>query len=212
MFSNSANDYLSTSSNSIQKGPYILQEAASNNVDTNARCPAHSYSQPYSTTGIMLSTLSDKSEAELRMILMDKDIYNKFLHSIGEVKYLDSLRNDLQMKTVQMARRNLEFACLIKELKNQCTIIRTTELAVAEEKLQELEIKEKELSVLSTPCLLQNLKDAARETDDESEQLQNLLFAREIEVAHFIPHYKRLRMIHHWQSLVHLAALSSSLS
>ncbi|KAH9297246.1 hypothetical protein KI387_028928, partial [Taxus chinensis] len=114
-------------------------------------------------------------EDELRTITTDKDAYNKVLHSIGEVKHLESLRDDLCTKTTQLARKNIENANQIAELKNQCAIIRTTELAVAEEKFHELEKQEQELASLSPVALLENLRDAAHITDEESEKLYHLL-------------------------------------
>jgi len=113
------------------------------------------------------------------------------------------------MKTIQLARKNLENASQIGELRNQCTIIRTTELAVAQEKIDELEKQEKELARLAPASLLEKLKDAANGTDEESENLQHLLLTGEIELSDFIQNYRSLRILYHQRMLLRLAAMPS---
>ncbi|XP_057852524.2 vacuolar protein-sorting-associated protein 37 homolog 1 isoform X3 [Cryptomeria japonica] len=148
-------------------------------------------------------------EDELRTYLTDKDAYNKILHSIGEVKHMGHLRDDLCMKTTQLARKNIENATQIAELKNQCAIIRTTELAVAEEKFSELEKQGQELASLSPVVLLEKLGDAANIIDEESENLQHLIMSGEIELSDFIQNYKKMRRVYHTRTLLRLAAMAS---
>lgn len=188
--------------------PYQRAGAVTNTI-VDSRPQSPSYSQLSPAAENIYSLLRDRSVDELQAILTDKEAYNKVLHSIGEVKHLVSLRDDLRMKTIHLARKNLEKASQIGELRNQCTIIRTTELAVAQEKIDELEKKEKELARLAPASLLEKLKDAANGTDEESENLQHLLLAGEIELTEFIQNYRSLRTLYHWRMLLRLAATSS---
>ncbi|KAE9455733.1 hypothetical protein C3L33_12364, partial [Rhododendron williamsianum] len=80
---------------------------------------------------------------ELRKLLADKDAYRQFLLSLDQVKIQNNLRVELQKETLQLARENLEKEPRIMELQNQCRIIRTTELAAAQEKLHEWRGKKK---------------------------------------------------------------------
>lgn len=188
--------------------PYQRAGAVPTIAIADSRPQSPSYSQLSPAAGNIYSLLRDKSVEELQSIFTDKEAYNKVLHSIGEVKHLVSLRDDLRMKTIQLARKNLEKASQIGELRNQCTIIRTTELAVAQEKIDELEKQEKELARLAPASLLEKLKDAANGTDEESENLQHLLLAGEIELSDFIQNYRSLRALYHWRMLLRLAAMS----
>ncbi|KAH7515160.1 vacuolar protein-sorting-associated protein 37 homolog 1 isoform X2 [Ziziphus jujuba] len=72
------------------------------------------------------------------------------------------------------------------ELRNQCIIMRTTELAATEEKLHELDRQKEEMLRFSSPAsLLQRLEDAMNMTDEESENLHKQLF---------VQIYKKLRI------------------
>ncbi|XP_015898597.3 vacuolar protein-sorting-associated protein 37 homolog 1 [Ziziphus jujuba] len=172
--------------------------------------PAHI--SPAEAAGV-IAVLKDKSVDELRKLLSDKDAYHQFLLSIDQVKIQNNLRDELRKETLQLARENLEKEPCIMELRNQCRIIRTTELAAAEEKLHELERqKEETLRFCSPASLLQRLQDAMNKTDEESENLHKQLLDREIELGPFVQKYKKLRTTYHKRALIHLAAKSSSLS
>lgn len=195
----------------ISAGPNSFQRAG----ECTNTCPAPRPQSPFSSDtssesgGVTFSLLADKSEDELRTYLTDKDAYNKILHSIGEVKHMDYLRDDLCLKTTQLARKNIENATQIAELKNQCAIIRTTELAVAEEKFSELEKQGHELSSLSPMILLEKLRDAANIIDEESENLYHLIMSGEVELSDFIQNYKKMRTVYHTRTLLRLAAMAS---
>lgn len=205
------NGYPPLPNNLISAGPNSFQRA----VDVTNTCPAPQpqsllYSDLSPETGaIIFSLLRDKCEDELRTYLTDKDAYNKILHSIGEVKQMDRLRDDLCMKTTQLARKNIENATQIAELKNQCAIIRTTELAVAEEKFSELEKQGQELASLSPVVLLEKLGDAANIIDEESENLYHLIMSGKIELSDFIQNYRKMRTVYHTRTLLRLAATAS---
>lgn len=96
------------------------------------------------------------------------------------------------------------------ELRNQCRIIRTTELAAAQEKLHELERRKEELLKFYSPAsLLHRLQDAMRKTDEESENLDKQLLEGQIDLATFVQKYKKLRQSYHKRALTHLAAKTS---
>nr|XP_029124006.1 vacuolar protein-sorting-associated protein 37 homolog 2 isoform X1 [Elaeis guineensis]XP_029124007.1 vacuolar protein-sorting-associated protein 37 homolog 2 isoform X1 [Elaeis guineensis]XP_029124008.1 vacuolar protein-sorting-associated protein 37 homolog 2 isoform X1 [Elaeis guineensis]XP_029124009.1 vacuolar protein-sorting-associated protein 37 homolog 2 isoform X1 [Elaeis guineensis] len=106
--------------------------------------------------------------------------------------------------------KNLEQEPRIQELKNQSTIIRTTELAAAHEKLLELEReKEETLKLYSPASLLQKLHGAMNIVEEESEMLHRQLLDKEIDLQTFIRKYKKLRTIYHKRALLHLAAKTS---
>ncbi|KAL9688636.1 hypothetical protein QQ045_033059 [Rhodiola kirilowii] len=73
------------------------------------------------------------------------------------------------------------------ELRNQCRIIRTTELAAVQEKLSELERqKEDTLKAYSPSSFLQKLQEVNDKTEEESEALHRQLLDREIDLPTFV--------------------------
>uniref|UniRef100_A0A0D6QTC6 VPS37 C-terminal domain-containing protein n=1 Tax=Araucaria cunninghamii TaxID=56994 RepID=A0A0D6QTC6_ARACU len=199
-------------SNLVPAGFYPFQSASAvteTSFVANSQSPSFSVPSPETVGTTIYCLLRNKSVDELRTIFTDKETYNKVLHSIGEVKHLNSMRDDLCMKTVQLAKKNLEKASQIAELRNQCAIIRTTELAVAQEKFDELEQQEQELARISPVALLEKLRDAANITEEESEKLYNLLMSGEIELSDFIQKHRKLRTLYHTRTLLRLAAMAS---
>ncbi|KAF3664231.1 Vacuolar protein-sorting-associated protein 37 -like protein 1 [Capsicum annuum] len=82
------------------------------------------------------------------------------------------------------AGENLEKEPWIMELRNQCRIIRTTELVVAQEKMHKLKRRKEELLRLySLVSLLHQLQDAMKKMEEESEALLGQLLDREIDHA-----------------------------
>ncbi|KAK2997767.1 hypothetical protein RJ639_025395 [Escallonia herrerae] len=154
--------------------------------------------------------LKDKSVDDLRKLLSDKDAYHQFLLSLDPVKTQNKVRDDLQNETLQLASENLEKEPRMMELRNQCRIIRTTELAAAQEKLNELEKQKQEILKFCSPAsLLHRLQESMHEIDEESETLHRQLLDREIDLAVFVQKYKRLRNTYHRRTLTHLAAKTS---
>ncbi|KAF9594659.1 hypothetical protein IFM89_034342 [Coptis chinensis] len=144
---------------------------------TNAPRPSD-FSQSQSSYGQVVSPseavaiihlLKDRSVDELRKLLSDKDSYNQFLLSLDQVKIQNNLRDELRKGTLQLARENQEKEPRILELRNQCRIIRTTELAAAQEKLNELQRqKEENLKFYSPSTRLQKLQDSMNKIEEES--------------------------------------------
>ncbi|CAA0830423.1 Vacuolar protein-sorting-associated protein 37 homolog 2 [Striga hermonthica] len=159
----------------------------------------------------IISVLKDKSVDELRKLLSDKEAYQNLLLSVEPVKTQNRVRDELRNETVQLARENLEKEPRIMELRNQCRIIRTTELATAQEKLHELEKKKEEtLKYYSPSSLLNRLQDAMNKTEEESEALHRQLLDREIDLSDFVQKYKKMRYAYHKRALTHLAAKTTA--
>ncbi|XP_042057059.1 vacuolar protein-sorting-associated protein 37 homolog 1-like isoform X2 [Salvia splendens] len=154
----------------------------------------------------LIAMLKDKSVDELRKLLSDKDAYQNLLHSLEPVKTQNRVRDELRNETLQLARENLEKEPRIMELRNQCRIIRTTELAAAQEKFHELERKKDEnLKYYSPSSLIHRLQDAMSKTEEESEAMHQQLLNREIDLSSFVQKYKKMRHTHHKRALTHLA-------
>ncbi|XP_042420814.1 vacuolar protein-sorting-associated protein 37 homolog 1-like [Zingiber officinale] len=172
----------------------------------------HGQPSPTEAAGI-ISHLKNKSADELRRLLSDKEAYGAFYNSLDQVKVQNNLRHELRKETLQLAKENLEKEPQILELRNQCTIIRTTELAAAREKLAELErIKEQTLSCCSPSGLLEKLHEGMKEVDKESEALHRQLLEKEVDLPSFVQKYKKLRTVYHRQALLRLAAKTSGLT
>lgn len=170
-----------------------------------------SHVSPAEAAGI-ISQLKDKSVDELRKLLSDKNAYNQFLLALDQVKVQNNLRDELRKETLQLARENLEKEPRIMELQNQCRIIRTTELAAARERLNELEKqKEDAMKFYSSSSLLQRLQEAMNKTEEESETMHSQLLEKEMDLAVFVQKYKRVRASYHRRGLIHLAAKTSSI-
>lgn len=178
----------------------------SSNVESRPQSP--SYSQPSPAAGAsIIPLLRNKSLDELRKILTDKKVYREVFHSIDQVKDQKALHGELQRETRQLARKNLQKENQMLELKNQCTVIRTSELATAKEKFHALDNRVKEaMSFLAPGVLLERLQEAAKAAEKESDDLHQELNDRKIELIDFIQKYKKLRTIYHRRTLLHLAA------
>ncbi|KAE8661169.1 Vacuolar protein-sorting-associated protein 37-like protein 2 [Hibiscus syriacus] len=123
---------------------------------------------PSEAAGI-IALLREKSVDELRKLLSDKDAYNQFLLSVDQVKIQNNIRDELRNETLQLARNNLDKEPQMMELRNQCRIIRTTELAAAVEKLNDLERQKEEILKFYSPAsFINRLQDVMNETDKES--------------------------------------------
>ncbi|KAL7096744.1 hypothetical protein ACP275_10G098800 [Erythranthe tilingii] len=161
---------------------------------------------PAEAAGI-IAVLKDKSVDDLRKLLSDKDAYQNLLLSLEPVKTQNRVRDELRNETLQLARENVDKEPCIMELRNQCRIIRTTELATAQEKLHELERKKEDtLKYYSPSSLLVRLQDAMNKTEEESETLHRQLLDGEIDLPAFVQKYKKMRYTYHKRALIHLAA------
>ncbi|KAF8101795.1 hypothetical protein N665_0201s0111 [Sinapis alba] len=160
----------------------------------------------------IISLLKDKSVDELSKLLTDKNAYQQFLNSLEQVTIQNNIREELRKETLHLARENLEKEPQIVELRNQCRIIRTSELATAQEKLNELENQREEILKFYSPgSLLHRLQDAMKKGDEESEELQQKFMEKEIDTAAFVQKYKKLRSQYHRRALIHLSAKTSSM-
>ncbi|KAG5556762.1 hypothetical protein RHGRI_007133 [Rhododendron griersonianum] len=119
--------------------------------------------------------------------------------------FLEDYAMDM-LKLDAMHGENLDKEPRIMELRNQCRIIRTTELAAAQEKLHELERQKEEILKFYSPA---SLVQAMNTTEEESEALHRQLLDGEIEVGVFLQKYKKLRTTYHRRALTHLAAKTS---
>lgn len=154
--------------------------------------------------------LNKKSVDEIEKLQSDKNAYDQFLLSLEEVKIQNNVYDELQKETLQIARGNLDKEPRILELKDQCEIIRTEDLAAALEKLSRLESqKEESIRGFSPSVLLQELQEAMHKAEDETENLQRRLTSKEIEPAMFVQECKKLRMTYQRRALIHLAAQTS---
>ncbi|KAG1361344.1 vacuolar protein-sorting-associated protein 37 [Cocos nucifera] len=199
----------------VNSSSRLSTPSSSSGVSTHQRASDHPQSSsqgqpsPAEAAGI-ISRLKDKSVDELRKLLTDREAYNAFFNSLDQVKIQNNLRDELRKETLELTRENLEKEPRILELRNQCTIIRTTELAAAQEKLAELERqKEETLKLYSSASLLRKLHDAMSKVEEESEVLHRQLLDKEIDLQTFIQKYKKLRNIYHRRALLHLAAKTS---
>ncbi|KAI3687865.1 hypothetical protein L1987_81568 [Smallanthus sonchifolius] len=148
-------------------------------MQTNADRPVSRI--PPEAAGIF-HVLKDKSASELHKLLSDKNAYQQFLFSLDVVQTQIRLRNELRDETMLLAKHNLEKEPHIKELRNQCQIIRVTELAAAREKLNELEKQKQEILNFYAPAsLLHRLQEAMHKTEAESDALHQQLLNGEID-------------------------------
>ncbi|KAK7355458.1 hypothetical protein VNO80_14714 [Phaseolus coccineus] len=160
----------------------------------------------------LVATLKDKSVDELRELLSNKDAYQQFLHSLEEVKIQNNVNDELCKENLQLADENLRKEPRIVELRNQHRIICTTELAAAQEKLNELYRQKEKVTKLDSPLyLLQRIQEAMNKTDEESENLHHQVLDREIDLGAFMQKYKKLRTAYHRKSLINLAAKTSNI-
>ncbi|GJN08847.1 hypothetical protein PR202_ga26807 [Eleusine coracana subsp. coracana] len=120
------------------------------------------------------------------------------------------VRDELRKETLQLAKENLEKEQRILELRNQCTIIRTSELAAAQDRLSDLERQKDEIMRSYSPAaLLDKLQASMAKLDEESEELHQKFLEKDIDLATFVQKYKKIRTAYHKQALLHLAGKTS---
>ncbi|XP_062216635.1 vacuolar protein-sorting-associated protein 37 homolog 1-like isoform X2 [Phragmites australis] len=164
---------------------------------------------PAEAAGV-IARLKDKSIDELQRLLKDKEAYNVLFNSLDQVKTQNNVRDELRKETLQLARENLEKEQRILELRNQCTIIRTTELAAAQDRLTDLEMQKDEIMKSYSPAaLLNKLQRSMAKLDEESEELHQTFLEKDIDLPTFVQKYKKLRTAYHKQALLHLAGQAS---
>ncbi|KAG4953841.1 hypothetical protein JHK82_039458 [Glycine max] len=123
-----------------------------------------------------------------------------------------AVNDDLCKENLQLADENLQKEPCIVELRNQNKIICTTELAMAQQKLNGLEKQKEEMMKLNSPqYLLQWIQEAMNKTEVEYENLHQQVLQRDIDIGAFLQKYKQLRTAYHRKSLVHLAARTSNI-
>ncbi|KAI3676955.1 hypothetical protein L1987_86571 [Smallanthus sonchifolius] len=197
---------------SVVSSPSSSRPASPNSTSFNShtqRVGERPHVSPTEAAGIIVY-LKDKSVDELRKLLSDPEAYQQFLRSIDPVRTQNNVREELRNETVQLARQNLEKEPQITELRNQCMIIRTSELASAQEKLNDLTKRKAEILKSYAPgSLLHKLQESMSKTDEESETLHQQLLEKEIDLATFVQKYKKLRLDYHKRALTHLAAKTS---
>ncbi|KAL6896686.1 hypothetical protein ACP4OV_007258 [Aristida adscensionis] len=158
----------------------------------------------------IISRLKDKSIDELQRLLKDKEAYNAFFNSLDQVKTQNNVRDEIRKETLQLARENLEKEQRILELRNQCTIIRTTELAAAQDRLTDLERQKDEIMKSYSPAaLLDKLQISMAKLDEESEELHQKFLEKDIDLATFVQKYKKLRSAYHKLALLYIAGKTS---
>lgn len=178
---------------------------------TSTSVPSSGTHSSYAGAYSSVASLKDKSSEELARLLNDRDAYDAFLHSLDEVKRLDTINAELKKSIVDESKNNLVKESEIAELRTQCMIIRNTELAASRERFEELDNRYKEVQANCSPsALLHKLKDAVSKVDEDSENLHYKFLAGEIELVEFIQKYRQHRLLYHRRSLIRLAALSSS--
>ncbi|KAL8214318.1 hypothetical protein R6Q57_003767 [Mikania cordata] len=197
---------------SVVSSPSSSHPATPNSTNSNTniqRVGERPHVSPTEAASIIVY-LKDKSVDELRKLLSDPAAYQQFLLSIDPVRIQNNVRDELRNETLQLARKNLEKEPQITELRNQCMIIRTSELASAQEKLNDLTKRKAEiLKTYSPGSLLHKLQESMNKTDEESETLHQQLLEKEIDLATFVQKYKKLRIVYHKRALTHLAAKTS---
>lgn len=191
--------------------PSVMSSSSSSRpVTPTSSTPRPSSHIPPAEAAGVISALKDKSGDELRKLLSDKNAYQQFLNSLDQVKIQNNLKDELSKENLQLAEENLQKEPRIMEIRNQCRIIRTTELAAAMEKLNELEKQKEEILKLNSPAsLLQRIQEFVNKADEESDNLHQLLLDKEIDLGAFLQKYKKLRTTYHKGTLVHLAAKTS---
>ncbi|KAG8056031.1 hypothetical protein GUJ93_ZPchr0001g32170 [Zizania palustris] len=175
----------------------------------NLQSSSRGQPSPAEAAGI-IARLKEKSVDELQRLLKDKEAYSAFFNSLDQVKTQNNLRDELRKETLQLARENLEKEQRILELRNQGTIIRTTELAAAQDRLSDLERQKDEIMRSYSPgALLDKLQKSMAKLDEESEGLHQKFLEKGIDLSTFVHKYKKLRTAYHKQALLHLAGKTS---
>ncbi|XP_057742791.1 vacuolar protein-sorting-associated protein 37 homolog 2-like [Arachis stenosperma] len=190
---------------------HLHQSSSMSYTSSSSSSSRPSHVPPAEAAGV-IAALKDKSVDELRKISSEKDAYQRFLQSLEQVKIQNNLKDELCKENMLLVDENLQKEPRVLGLKNQCRIIRTSELAAAQEKLKELEKQKEEMLKLSSlPFLLHRIQGAMNKAEEESENLHQQLLDKEIDLGAFLQKYKKLRIAYHSKNLIHLAARTSNI-
>eukprot|EP00246_Nothoceros_aenigmaticus_P002052 TRINITY_DN1279_c0_g1_i1.p1 TRINITY_DN1279_c0_g1~~TRINITY_DN1279_c0_g1_i1.p1 ORF type:complete len:206 (-),score=35.71 TRINITY_DN1279_c0_g1_i1:1125-1688(-) len=142
-------------------------------------------------------------------MVKNEKTYSAFLYSLEPMRQSKAVLQDMKKSNIDQARKNLQAEATIAELKNQCAIIRTTELAVAREAFEEAKLREKGIVESRSPArFVTMLEEAATEADEESENMHRSLLDGELAPIDFISNYRILRLLYHRRVLQRLAAVT----
>ncbi|CAN6290421.1 unnamed protein product [Urochloa humidicola] len=198
-----------TGSSSRPSTPTASSASPYQRASDHSQSSSRGQPSPAEAAGI-IARLKDKSIEELQRLLKDKEAYNAFFNSLDQVKTQNNVRDELRKETLQLARENLEKEQRISELRNQCTIIRTTELAAAQDRLTDLERQKDDIMRSYSPAaLLDKLQTSMAKLDESSEELHQKFLEKDIDLPTFVQKYKKLRTAYHKQALLHLAGQTS---
>ncbi|WZZ49156.1 hypothetical protein YC2023_049263 [Brassica napus] len=133
--------------------PSLVTSPSSSRPQTSGgQIPSHV--SPGEAAGI-IALLKDKSVDELGKLLTDKNAYQQFLNSLEQVTIQNNIREELRKETLHLAsefsRKLGEGATDSGAQKPSCRIIRTSELATAQERLNELENQRDEILRFYSP-------------------------------------------------------------
>jgi len=144
-----------------------------------------------------LPILLSKSKEELEDLLSNDVIFDSFMESVEQVRNMKNLQDEMRMGNENLAT---------KILSQEEELIQSRNSADEQEKglkelystfEEKLKVQQETLRRFSPSILLTKLKSETQQSDELSEQMAKSFLDGELEVDHFLKHFREVRKVYH---------------
>ncbi|KAI9922612.1 hypothetical protein PsorP6_000401 [Peronosclerospora sorghi] len=141
------------------------------------------------------------SLSELEKLNSDKRALKQFVNELSSVKEFTQLRDEVLRSNMGIAKTTLGYESELRELQ---ALVKTqqAELRAAQQAVAEKQARQQRIVARHRPdALLDQLSAAAKDADNESDEIASKFTHGEINVAQFIATYLPQRNLYHERSL-----------
>ncbi|RIA84465.1 hypothetical protein C1645_879903, partial [Glomus cerebriforme] len=141
--------------------------------------------------------LLNKSKEELEDLLNNDVVFDSFMESVEQVRNMKNLQDEMRMGNETMARKILSREQELIQLRNK-----VDEQEEGLKKLystfeEKLKVQQETLKRFSPSILITKLKSETQQSDELSEQMAKSFLDKELEVDHFLKHFREVRKVYH---------------
>ncbi|RLN46349.1 hypothetical protein BBJ29_006591 [Phytophthora kernoviae] len=145
--------------------------------------------------------LQDLSQSQLEKLNSDRRALKKFVKDLTSVQEFTQLRDDVLHSNMDIAKKTLNHESELRELQALVEQQRS-ELRAAQEALAEKQAQQQRIAARHRPdALLEQLSAAAKDLDNETDEIATQFAHGDIDVAQFIATYLPQRNLYHERTL-----------
>eukprot|EP00884_Botryococcus_braunii_P002496 jgi/Botrbrau1/12247/Bobra.0361s0010.1 len=148
-----------------------------------------------------------KTHEELLQLLTEEGALQGLVRDIMARSHLSQLAGQMRAGNLSLAQANLAKEDVLRELRNQLAIIRSSDYAAAKEAFDEKYARQQGvLAKLRPDKLLDTLSTKINEADQASEELQDKFLRGDVPLDAFVEAYLKQRILYHQRDLKRQAA------